>query len=156
MRESSINSLLEDLKNSDERVRQQATEELWRRWFYQKGAYSWEVLQDSQVLLMAGKTTQAEELLTELINDQPDFVEAWNRRAVFYYVIGDYEKSLDDCQIVVKLNPIHFGALHGMGLCHAALENYTAAIQAFRKALEIQPYALENQRLILECTARLS
>ena len=156
MQESSINSLLEDLKNSDERVRQQATEELWRRWFYQKGAAGWEVLQDSQVLLMAGKTTEAEELLTELINDQPDFVEAWNRRAVFYYVIGDYKKSLDDCQIVVKLNPIHFGALHGMGLCHAALENYTAAIQAFRKALEIQPYALENQRLILECTARLS
>lgn len=156
MQESSINSLLENLKNSDERVRQQATEELWRRWFYQKGAYGWEVLQDSQVLLMAGKTTQAEELLTELINDQPDFVEAWNRRAVFYYVIGDYEKSLNDCQIVVKLNPIHFGALHGMGLCYAALENYTAAIQAFRKALEIQPYALENQRLILECTARLS
>ena len=156
MQESSINSLLENLKNSDERVRQQATEELWRRWFYQKGASGWEVLQDSQVLLMAGKTTEAEELLTELINDQPDFVEAWNRRAVFYYVIGDYEKSLNDCQIVVKLNPIHFGALHGMGLCYAALENYTAAIQAFRKALEIQPYALENQRLILECTARLS
>jgi hypothetical protein len=49
---------------------------LWRRWFYQKGAYGWEVLQDSQVLLMAGKTTEAEELLTELINDQRDFVEA--------------------------------------------------------------------------------
>lgn len=156
MQDSSINLLLEDLKNSDEKVRQQATEELWRRWFYQKGAYGWEVLQESQVLLMAGKTTEAEKLLTELIKDQPDFVEAWNRRAVFYYVIGDYEKSLDDCQIVVKLNPIHFGALHGMGLCHAALENYTDAIQAFRKALSIQPYALENQRLILECTARLS
>lgn len=156
MKESSINSLLEDLKSPLEMVRQQATEELWRRWFYQKGAYGWEILQHTQVLLIAGKITEAEALLTKLINDQPDFVEAWNRRAVLYYLIGEYQKSLDDCEIVLKLNPIHFGALHGMGLCHAALENYTNAIHAFRKALQIQPYALENQRLILECTARLS
>jgi Flp pilus assembly protein TadD len=56
---------------------------------------------------------------------------------------------------VLKLNPVHFGALHGLGLCHAALGNYSAAIRAFRSALEIQPHAIENQRLILECTARL-
>lgn len=58
--------------------------------------------------------------------------------------------------MVIELNPIHFGAIHGLGLCHAALGDYSAAIAAFRRALEIQPYALENQRLILECTARLS
>ena len=156
MNESSINSLLEDLKNSDEMVRQQATEELWQRWFYQKGVYGWELLQRSQALLVAGKIAEAEALLTEMIEDQPDFVEAWNRRAVLYFVTKKYQKSLDDCQIVVKLNPFHFGALHGMGLCYVALEEYSAAIEAFRKALEIQPYALENQRLILECIAQLS
>lgn len=156
MNESSINSLLEDLKNPDETVRQRATEELWRIWFYQKGVYGWELLQRSQVMLAARQMKAAEALLTELINDQPDFAEAWNRRAVIYYVTGQYEKAVDDCQMVVKLNPVHFGALHGMGLCHAALEDYKAAIAAFRQALEIQPYALDNQRLILECTARLS
>ena len=156
MNESSINLLLEDLKNPDETIRQQATEELWRRWFYQKGAYGWKVLQRGQGLLVSGKIAEAEALLTELVNDQPDFAEAWNRRAVLYYMIREYEKSLDDCQIVVKLNYFHFGALHGMGLCYVALENYIPAIQAFRQALKIQPYALENQRLILECTARLS
>lgn len=156
MNESSINSLLEDLKNSDENVRQQATEELWRLWFYQKGVYGWELLQRSQALLTAGKVAEAEALLTDLINAQPDFAEAWNRRAVLYFVAGEYQKSLNDCQTVVQLVPHHFGALHGMGLCYAAMENYTAAIGTFRQALEIQPYALENQRLILECTARLS
>jgi tetratricopeptide (TPR) repeat protein len=156
MNESSINSLLEDLKNPDETVRQRATEELWRIWFYQKGAYGWELLQRSQVMLAAREMKAAEALLTEVIDDLPDFAEAWNRRAVIYYVTGQYEKAVDDCQMVVKLNPVHFGALHGMGLCHAALEDYKAAIAAFRQALEIQPYALDNQRLILECTAWLS
>ena len=156
MDESLINPLLEDLKNPDEQVRQKATQELWQIWFLQKGVYGWELLQRSQVLIEAGEITQAEAALTELIKDQPNFAEAWNRRAVLYFTLGQYKKSLDDCQMVIKLNPIHFGAIHGLGLCHAALGDYSPVIAAFRQALEIQPYALENQRLILECTARLS
>lgn len=156
MDELSTKKLLEDLKNPSQTVRQRATQELWRIWYQQKGVYGWELLQRSQILLTSGEVGQAEALLTEIIDNQPDFAEAWNRRAVLYYTLGKYKKALDDCQTVVGLNPIHFGAFHGLGLCHIALENYTAAIQAFRRALEIQPYALENQKLILECTAQLS
>lgn len=50
--------------------------------------------------------------------------------------------------MVVKLNPVHFDALNGVDVCHTALGDYSAAITAFRRALEI--------RLILECTARMS
>jgi tetratricopeptide (TPR) repeat protein len=156
MTERSINSLLEDLKSPDENVRKRATTELWRIWFNQKGRYGIELIERSQIMFEIGETAQAEELLTQLIGKHPDFAEAWNRRAVFYYTLGEYEKSKHDCQQVIRLNPIHFGALHGLGLCHAALGDYRAAIQAFRKALEIQPHALANQRLILECTARLN
>ncbi|MCU0515640.1 MAG: tetratricopeptide repeat protein [Oscillatoria sp. Prado101] len=155
MNESSVNQLLEDLKKPDEAVRNRATQELWRIWFHQKGVYGLELIQRSQILLEAGEVAKAEAALTELINDQPDFAEAWNRRAVLYYTLGEYKKAIADCQTVIKLNPVHFGALHGLGLCYAASGDYRAAIQAFRKALEIQPYALVNQRLILECTARL-
>lgn len=127
MNKSSINSLLEDLKNPDNQVRQRATQELWQIWFLQKGVYGWELLQRSQVLLEAGEITQAEELLTEIINNQSDFAEAWNRRAVLYFTLGQYKKSVANCQMVIKLNPIHFGALHGLGLCLAALGDYSGA-----------------------------
>jgi tetratricopeptide (TPR) repeat protein len=156
MNEQLINALLEDLKNPDEDIRNQATEELWRIWFQQKGQYGFERLERSQTLFTVGDVKQAEALLTQLIDDLPDFAEAWNRRAVLYYLLGEYQKSRVDCLEVLKLNPVHFGALHGLGLCYAALGQYRAAIQAFRKALGIQPYALVNQKLILECTARLS
>lgn len=151
-----IDRLLQDLKNPDEGVRERATVKLWQLWFNQKGEYGLEILGQSQALLEMKQYDDAEDLLTSLIGDQPDFAEAWNRRAVLQYLQGDYEKSLSDCQQVIQLNPVHFGALHGMGLCYAALGDYLAAIQAFRQALEIQPYALINQRLILECTARLN
>ena len=152
----SINSLLEELKNPDATVRDKATRKIWRIWFQQKGIYGLEIIDRSQKLLDAGEITEAETALTALIKDQPDFAEAWNRRAFLYYSIGDYQKSLADCQIVVQINPIHFGALHGMGLCYAALGEYSEAIKAFKAALEIQPYSLVNQKLILECTFRFS
>jgi tetratricopeptide (TPR) repeat protein len=151
-----IDRLLEDLKQPDEDIREQATTELWQLWFRQKGEYGLEILKESQEHLENGDFSGAEAILTDLIADQPDFAEAWNRRAVLRYILGDYKKSLVDCQRTVELNPLHFGALHGMGLCHAALGNYREAIKAFRRTLDIQPHDLLNQRLILECTARLS
>ncbi len=151
-----INSLLEDLKNPDETVREQATRKIWRIWFQQKGIYGLEKIEHSQKLLDAKKITEAEAVLTELISTQPDFAEAWNRRAFLYYSIGEHQKSLLDCQKVLHLNPVHFGALHGMGLCYAAMGNYVEAIKAFRNALQIQPYSQINQKFILECTLQLN
>lgn len=151
-----INSLLEDLKNPDEIVREQATRKIWRIWFQQKGIYGLETIEHSQKLMDAGKITEAEAVLTEIISKQPDFAEAWNRRAFLYYNLSEYSKSLSDCQMVVQLNPVHFGAFHGMGLCYAAMGNYVEAIRAFHRALEIQPYSQINQKFILECTLKLS
>lgn len=148
--------LLSHLKSDDDALREDATRELWRRWFTQKGAYGLELLERSQMLLESGKVQEAESLLSQMISDEPDFAEAWNRRAVLYFTQQRYRRALADCERVIELNPIHFGALHGKGLCHAALGEYVAAIQAFQQALEIQPYAIANQRLILECNARLS
>jgi tetratricopeptide (TPR) repeat protein len=156
MNNSSIARLLEDLKNPDEMVRQEATAELWRLWFHQKGVLGFELLQRSQTMLQAGGITDAETVLNQLIADMPDFAEAWNRRAVLYYVLKQYKRAIADCQMAIQINPVHFGALHGIGLCYAALGEYREAIRAFRKALEVQPYAVENQRWLLECTAKLS
>ena len=156
MNHQSVEKLLQELKNSQESIRARATHQLWQIWFHQKGEYGLEFLQRSQMLLEFGKIEEAEAILTEVIEDQPDFAEAWNRRAVLYYSVGKYQKAIENCEMVVKLNPVHFGALHGLGLSYAAVADYRAAIAAFRQALEVQPYAIINQKLILECTARLS
>jgi len=156
MNESAVSSLLEELRDSDEVIRDRATRDLWRLWFEQKGAVGLEALRRAQLLLELRDFDRAEKLLNKLISQQPDFAEAWNRRAVLHYVQGRYWKAIADCEEVVRLNPIHFGALHGLGLCYIALGNYSAAIQAFHAALNVQPFSLENQRLILECTLKLS
>jgi tetratricopeptide (TPR) repeat protein len=150
-----VEDLLEDLKDPEVKVRDQATRTLWEFWFWQKGISGLEQLQRSQELLDAGEIKSAERLLTQLIDELPDFAEAWNRRAVLYYSQREYEKAIHDCEAVIRLVPFHFGALHGLGLCYAALGHYQAAIHAFHRALEVQPHALINQKLLLECLALL-
>ena len=151
-----VDRLLEALKAADPQHREAATEQLWQLWFHQKGAQGFQNLRQSQALMDGGYLTDAEALLSQIIADLPDFAEAWNRRAVLYYVQDRYLEAMADCQRVIELIPYHFGALHGLGLCHAALGQYPAAIEVFQKALAVQPYAITNQRLLLECTARLS
>jgi tetratricopeptide (TPR) repeat protein len=156
MNESTVSSLLEDLKATDETIRDRATRDLWRLWFEQKGAPGLEALRRAQLLLELRDFGRAEELLNQLICQQPDFAEAWNRRAVLHYVQGKYWEAIADCEEAIRLNPVHFGALHGLGLCYIALGHYSTAIQTFHQALKVQPFSLENQRLILECTLKLN
>jgi tetratricopeptide (TPR) repeat protein len=147
--------LLENLKNSDPQVHEQATHELWEIWFWQKGLDGLKRLQRSQDLLDAGEFEAAKSILNDLIERQPDFAEAWNRRAVLHYTQQNFEQARKDCEAVLNLVPFHFGALHGLGLCYASLGNYREAIHAFRAALEVQPHALINQKLLLECSTKL-
>ncbi|NJL01803.1 MAG: tetratricopeptide repeat protein [Spirulinaceae cyanobacterium RM2_2_10] len=156
MDDARIQPLLADLQSDTEATRRQATTRLWQLWFNQKGEPGMECLQRAQACLEFGDVVRAEQLLSETISRYPDFAEAWNRRAVLYYALEDYPRSCSDCQRVVQLNPVHFGAWHGIGLCQMELGDYSEAITAFRQALAIQPYATTNQQLILECTLRLN
>jgi len=156
MNQNLVDKLLLDLKSSDPNIRERATSQLWRIWFWQKGKIPFEQIEESERLLAEGDVVSATSILDDLVDAVPDFAEAWNRRAVLRFMTQDYDRAIADCEKAIELNPVHFGALHGLGLCHAALGDYSAAIGAFRSALDIQPHAIENQRLILECTARLS
>jgi len=156
MNETTISALLKNLKDTDETIRDRATRDLWKIWFEQKGMMGLEGLRRAQLLMELRDFGRAEELLNKLINQQPDFAEAWNRRAVLHYIQGRYWEAISDCEETIRLNPIHFGALHGLGLSHVALGNYRLAIHAFQCALNVQPFSVENQRLILECTLKLS
>lgn len=151
----SVQSLLDDLKSPDEERRDRATQALWHRWFHQKGMTGLEQLQRAQYLMDVDDFPAAEAVLTELIAAQPDFSEAWNRRAVLRYTQKRYKQAIMDCKTVLRLVPYHFGALHGMGLCYAAVGQYRDAIRIFHRALEVQPHVTINRVLLLECTTRL-
>ena len=51
----------------------------------------------------------------------------WNKRATTNYLLRDLRASIEDCRKTLELNPSHFGALSGMGLCHLGLFEFAEA-----------------------------
>jgi len=94
----------------------------------------------ASLALQVGDFKVAGPILDQLVKDQPDFAEAWNRRATLYYVEGKYEESLADIDKVLALEPRHFGAVSGKGACLRALGRDAEALQAMKDAVAIDPF----------------
>ena len=67
------------------------------------------------------------------------FAEAWNQRATALYLRGDFASAYADAEEAFRLNPYHFGARSGMGLCKLGLRCYDEALMMFESTLEINP-----------------
>ena len=62
--------------------------------------------------------------------------------------MGEYEKSLTDCDEVMKRNPDHFGALAGYGQIYLQLDQPDRALAYFRRALQVNPNMRGVQQII--------
>jgi tetratricopeptide (TPR) repeat protein len=87
-------------------------------------------------------------LLDAIIKLRPDYIEAWNRRATLYYLQNNYGKSLSDIREVLVREPRHFGALAGLGMIMQDLGDEKRALDAFRKALAINPHLEKVPELV--------
>jgi tetratricopeptide (TPR) repeat protein len=79
-------------------------------------------------------------LLDKIVDLQPDWAEAWNKRATVRYLVDDYDGSMADIAHVLKLEPRHFGALSGMGMILERGGFREDALRAYRRALAIAPH----------------
>tara|TARA_Y100001960_G_C14548033_1_gene764293 strand:+ start:286 stop:750 length:465 start_codon:yes stop_codon:yes gene_type:complete len=148
--------LLCDLKSFDAEKRKRATRSLWSLWFSEAGEKALYQIKKGTELIDKKKLCDAEDLLIKLIEEYPDFAEAHNKLATVMYLMGRFKESIDECKIALKINPIHFGAWNGLGLCLFNLGQYEEAMQGFEKALEIQPYANINRVYIARCRGNLN
>ena len=79
------------------------------------------------------------ETFGDIIKKKPEFAEGWNKRATLYYLIGEYDKSLADCEEVLKRNPVHFGVLSGFGMIYLQQSKPEKALEYFQRALQVNP-----------------
>jgi tetratricopeptide (TPR) repeat protein len=141
--------LLEALYDADHDVRSHAESAVWRVWSRSGDPDVDKLLAAGVEQMNDGHMGQAVETFTRVTERKPEFAEGWNKRATAYYLIGDYEQSLKDCDQVVKRNPQHFGALSGYGLIYVRLGDLEHALEYFQRALEINPN-LESVQQSLE------
>ena len=109
-----------------------------------------ELLNQGNVLINRGELNKAYELFTKIIATEPDWSEAWNRRATVLYLMNRYQSSLDDIKITLALEPRHFGALSGQALNYIELKQYEKAIKSYEAAQKIYPLLDSAKKMIPE------
>jgi tetratricopeptide (TPR) repeat protein len=130
------------LRDGDSLVQRFAADALWEIWFRGGSPEQNERLREAAA---NPDTAAGRAELDELVREAPEFAEAYNQRAIASFKRGEFARAAEDCEVVLRLNPFHFGAAAGLGQCLAKLGKKKAAIRAFRTALEINP-ALEHLR----------
>jgi len=127
------------LHDSDRVVRVLAENGLFELWS-RDGTESQQ--QQLRIVVRLNDAQQFEEAYVralQLIEEAPQFAEAWNQRAIACYRLGQYEDAANDCHQTLELNPYHFAAALGMAHCYLDLEEGQAALDCFRRAFDLNP-----------------
>jgi len=121
---------------------------IWAIWMQTPSDTAALLMLRAKAAMEAQQTNVALKLLDSVIKLRPDYVEGWNRRATLYYLQNDYAHSLADIQQVLIREPRHFGALAGLGMIMQDIGDDKRALDAFRRALAINPHLEKVPELV--------
>ncbi len=135
--------LLDELALSgSEQEAQPIISKLWSEWISAHSSNAERSLMQRGIIAMnQGRIDDADLLFGQLIFLNPDFTEAWNKRATLRFIKGDYAGSEADIYEVLIRQPRHFGALSGLGLINMKLGEWRKAINAYESLLGVYPHS---------------
>lgn len=113
----------------------EAIEQVWQH----SSSPTAELLVMRAVNVAQGNRDLAMRLLDTAVDLQPDYAEAWNRRAFVYYLNDDYKRALGDIRRVLALEPRHYKALEGLGQILRNIGEKKGALAAYDSLLAIYP-----------------
>ena len=149
-RENQLNRLFIELKINNGDLVYGTEQKIWEIWStHPTDQFLTTRLAEGSKLVRNKQLVNAVDIFTEVIEKDPNWAEAWNKRATVLYMLGDYQSSQNDIDKVLELEDRHFGALAGQGLVNIKLENYEKAIKSYEKAQEIYP-AMQSPKIMIE------
>ena len=160
--QSSQKNILSKLFNQLEKVNDSQKAELlekkiWSVWNeHPKDIRLTEKLEFGVELMQYESYDYALKVFNNIIATDPEWSEAWNKRATVFFLMNEYTSSLNDIEKVLRIEPRHFGALSGQARIFIKLQKYEKAILSLKKALKFYPsfrsgeMIVEIERLIIE------
>lgn len=149
-RDVQLNRLFHELKIDNAALVYGTEQKIWEIWSTHPTDEKLTLKLLTGTNLMQGNTlSESIEIFSDLIKLDPNWAEAWNKRATALYLIGDYEGSQKDIDKVLELEDRHFGALAGQGLVNIKLENYEKAIESYERVQEIYP-AMQSPKIMIK------
>jgi tetratricopeptide (TPR) repeat protein len=128
---------------------------IWAMWLQTPSDTAALLMSRAKAAVDGQKYDVALKLLDSLVKLRPDYTEAWNRRATVYYLKNDYIHSVQDIQQVLVREPRHFGALAGLGMIMQEVGDDKRALDAFRRALAVNPYLEKLPDLVKSLTEKV-
>jgi tetratricopeptide (TPR) repeat protein len=132
-------ALVQALRDDEVRVREAAQEVMWTIWLRSGNDQIDALMVEGIRLMEADQYSEALQIFDQIIDRAPGFAEGYNKRATLYYLMLEFEKSIVDIHKTLELNPVHFGALSGMGLCYLGLDEPRQALEWFERAVAVNP-----------------
>ncbi len=146
-----MEGLMRDLAQPEGNDWMRAERQILREWSRSGSASVDYLFQRGQAALQTGDAEAAIDHFSAVLDHAPDFAEAWNGRATAYFLANRLGQSLSDIEQVLRLNPVHFGALAGLGMILEQLDRPEDALRAYQAAQAIHPH----QASVIEAIARL-
>lgn len=124
-------------------------DQIWRFWMRQApDQVSAELMNRAMERRRAYDFAGAMEVLDALVEHAPGWSEAWNQRATVLFLQEKYDRSLEDVEKVLALEPKHFGALAGKAVILMRQGRMQLGQKALREALAIHPWLKERSMLL--------
>ncbi len=146
-----LDELFERLKKTNNPMSAKQIEgKIWKLWTTHPSQESLtNLLAKGSKYMAQNQLTSAHNVFSKAIELDPNWAEAWNKRATVLYLMGNLELSQNDIDMVLKLEKRHFGALSGQGLVQTAMKNYQKAIDSYIEAHKVYP-AMETPLMMIE------
>lgn len=129
--------------------------EIWKHWYERDEDNGGKKMTNAIDAMGTGRYTVALTLLDELVDNEADYAEAWNRRATVHYLLGNYNQSLSDIENTLKLEPRHFGAISGIGMIMLKIGQTDKALHAFERVLDISPQNVGASKSVKQLETKL-
>lgn len=128
---------------------EQAQDLIWAVWCDHPNTDAATRMHEGIALMASEQFDEALAVFDALVIAEPDWAEAWNKRATVLFIAQRDAESLADIARVLELEPRHFGAMSGFG--QIALRNGYPheAVVAFQAVLSINPH-LRGVEAVLE------
>jgi tetratricopeptide (TPR) repeat protein len=149
-RDTQLDKLFTELKKNISSSSPEIAQQIWTLWStHPTDEKLTSILDEGSRLVQDQKLIRAIDIFTDVIEIDPTWAEAWNKRATVFYMVGEFQKSQDDIDKVLELENRHFGALAGQGMVNIKLKNYDKAKRSYQKAQEIYP-AMKSSKVMIE------
>lgn len=147
---NTTDTLLDQLAKAETRAdANRIVSSIWTAWLSEYSTEREHQLMEKGISAMESRRfQQAEALFTSIIKSNPDYTEAWNKRATVRFYRGDFVGSEADILQVLLREPRHFGAISGLGLINMHLNEPEKALNSFRLLLEINPFSEDAEAFI--------